>query len=79
MAHTISLHNSQRLPSVNVGRKMFWAPKRETTRVEDITYCLMGIFNVNMPLLHGEGQRAFTRLLEEILKDSDVPYICLAN
>ncbi|KAE8332906.1 heterokaryon incompatibility protein-domain-containing protein [Aspergillus sergii] len=38
---------------------------------ENIAYCLMGIFNVNMPLLYGEGEKAFTRLQEELMKDSD--------
>jgi hypothetical protein len=28
----------------------------------------MGLFNVNMPLLYGEGTRAFIRLQEEIIK-----------
>ncbi|KAK1458721.1 HET domain-containing protein [Colletotrichum cuscutae] len=41
---------------------------RETTRVEDMAYCLLGIFDVNMPLLYGEGDRAFRRLQEEILR-----------
>lgn len=31
----------------------------------------MGIFNVNMPLLYGEGEKAFLRLQEEIMKSSD--------
>ncbi|KAF2005451.1 hypothetical protein P154DRAFT_457426 [Amniculicola lignicola CBS 123094] len=47
---------------------MSWASKRETTKVEDLAYCLMGIFSVNMPLLYGEGEKAFTRLQEEIIK-----------
>ncbi len=47
---------------------MKWAAYRETTRVEDKAYCLMGIFGVSMPLLYGEGDRAFIRLQEEILK-----------
>ncbi|KPM39511.1 hypothetical protein AK830_g7037 [Neonectria ditissima] len=51
-----------------VGRRMSWAAKRHTTRVEDMAYCLMGIFNVNMPLLYGEGEKAFVRLQEEIAK-----------
>ena len=51
--------------------KMSWASKRTTTRVEDVAYSLLGIFEVNMPLLYGEGSRAFTRLQEEILKQSD--------
>jgi hypothetical protein len=29
------------------------------------------MFDVNMPLLYGEGEKAFTRLQEEILKESD--------
>ncbi|KAJ4374258.1 hypothetical protein N0V83_002999 [Neocucurbitaria cava] len=53
-------------------RKMFWAAERKTKREEDIAYCLMGIFEVNMPLLYGEGrERAFIRLQEEIMKDSN--------
>jgi hypothetical protein len=31
----------------------------------------MGIFNVHMPMLYGEGRRAFIRLQEEIMKMSD--------
>jgi len=44
---------------------------RETTRIEDLAYCLMGLFGIHMPLLYGEGWRAFIRLQEEILKISD--------
>jgi hypothetical protein len=49
---------------------MSWASRRSTTRKEDMAYCLMGLFDVNMPLLYGEGWRAFIRLQEEILKHS---------
>ena len=45
-----------------VAQKMSWAAKRVTTRLEDRAYCLMGLFEVNMPLIHGEGERAFFRL-----------------
>ncbi|KAF2252085.1 HET-domain-containing protein, partial [Trematosphaeria pertusa] len=58
------------LEAVSVARRMSWAAKRVTTRVEDIAYCLLGIFDVNMPLLYGEGEKAFVRLQEEIMKDS---------
>jgi hypothetical protein len=54
-----------------VAQKMSWASKRETTREEDIAYSLMGLFSVNMPLLYGEGARAFMRLQEEITNISD--------
>ncbi|KAH7119703.1 hypothetical protein B0J11DRAFT_534424 [Dendryphion nanum] len=51
-----------------VAVRMTWAAGRETSRVEDQAYCLMGIFGVNMPLLYGEGHRAFVRLQEEIMR-----------
>lgn len=40
-------------------------------RLEDRAYCLMGLFDVNMPLLYGEGTKAFQRLQEEILQRSE--------
>ncbi|KAM5342311.1 hypothetical protein ACJ41O_013277 [Fusarium nematophilum] len=48
--------------------KMKWAATRRLTREEDIAYCLLGIFNVNMPLIYGEGAvQAFYRLQREII------------
>ena len=55
----------------NVAVKMSWASSRETTRVEDTAYCLLGLFGVNMPLLYGEGRNAFIRLQLEITRISD--------
>ncbi|KAF2430607.1 hypothetical protein EJ08DRAFT_715248 [Tothia fuscella] len=49
---------------------MCWASNRNTTRREDLAYCLMGLFDVNMPLLYGEGEKAFIRLQEEIVRQS---------
>ncbi|KAI0023946.1 HET-domain-containing protein [Xylariomycetidae sp. FL0641] len=54
-----------------VARKMAWAANRQTTRIEDQAYSLLGIFDVNMPLLYGEGTKSFIRLQEEIIKVSD--------
>ncbi|KAL6897139.1 heterokaryon incompatibility domain-containing protein [Trichoderma evansii] len=59
------------LDFISVAQRMSWASRRTTTREEDIAYCLLGIFDVNMPLLYGEGLRAFQRLQEEIMKKSD--------
>lgn len=56
------------LENFSIAQKMSWASKRQTTRVEDLAYSLMGIFDVNMPMLYGEGSRAFFRLQEEIIK-----------
>ncbi|KAJ9663543.1 hypothetical protein H2198_000809 [Neophaeococcomyces mojaviensis] len=55
----------------SIAQKMSWAAKRVTSRPEDSAYCLMGLFGVNMPLLYGEGERAFLRLQEEIIKYND--------
>jgi len=60
------------LDGISAAARMSWASKRITTKPEDMAYCLLGLFNVNMPLLYGEGQeKAFTRLQEEFLKASD--------
>ncbi|EJF61857.1 HET-domain-containing protein, partial [Dichomitus squalens LYAD-421 SS1] len=55
------------LDCVSVAKRMSWASGRETTRVEDEAYSLLGIFDINMTMLYGEGRRAFRRLQEEIL------------
>ena len=56
----------------SIATKMSWAGKRTCTRSEDMAYSLMGLFEVNMPLLYGEGGlRAFRRLQLEILRKSD--------
>lgn len=56
------------LDSVSVARRMSWAATRETTRVEDEAYSLLGIFGVNMSPIYGEGRNAFLRLQEEIIR-----------
>src|SRR6266480_713025 len=68
--NTKILLHAQRLSSVAVAQKMSWAANRKTTRVEDAAYCLLGIFNVNMPLLYGEEEKAFRRLQEEIIRST---------
>lgn len=66
------LAGKQRLEAASIAKRMSWAAYRETTRPEDRAYCLMGVFSVNMPMLYGEGgERAFIRLQEEIMKESD--------
>jgi len=59
------------LDDIPAARRMSWAAKRKTTKKEDIAYCLLGIFGVNMPMLYGEGMAAFIRLQEEIINDSN--------
>ncbi|KAK1965635.1 HET-domain-containing protein, partial [Colletotrichum sublineola] len=69
--HPQVLASTTSLVDVSIANKMCWAAPRQTTRPEDIAYCMMGLFNVNMPLLYGEGERSFLRLQEEILKETD--------
>lgn len=59
------------LSDFTVTERFAWAENRETTRKEDIAYSLLGIFNIHMPLIYGEGkEHAFRRLREEIERAS---------
>lgn len=62
-------HDDDRKPCI--AEIMSWAAGRKTTRVEDRAYSLLGLFNVNIPMLYGEGAKAFERLQEEILRRSE--------
>ncbi|KXH69646.1 hypothetical protein CSAL01_06966 [Colletotrichum salicis] len=63
------LEDSSRLDRIPIASRMSWAAKRHTTREEDRAYSLFGIFDVNLPLIYGEGSKAFYRLQEAILQD----------
>lgn len=65
------LEDPNLVQEASVAQRMSWAAGRETTRLEDIGYCLLGLFDIQMPLLYGEGEKAFIRLQEEILKTTD--------
>ncbi|KAI0803749.1 HET-domain-containing protein [Xylaria sp. FL0064] len=69
--HVGALRDWNTIQDYSVAQRMSWAAGRQTTREEDIAYSLLGIFDINMPLLYGEGMNAFTRLQEEIIKVSD--------
>lgn len=62
------LADSSKCSCLSVATKMSWAAERRTTRLEDTAYSLLGIFDINMPLIYGEGHKAFIRLQEEIIK-----------
>lgn len=63
-----SVLSTGRFDHVCIAHRMEWAAKRKTTRIEDQAYCLLGIFDVNLPLIYGEGKKAFLRLQQEIVK-----------
>ncbi|KAK5747422.1 hypothetical protein LTR17_000063 [Elasticomyces elasticus] len=58
------------LSDFSIAQRMSWASQRQTSRLEDVAYSLLGIFDINMTLLYGEGDNAFIRLQEEIIKQS---------
>lgn len=65
------LRNRNLLSIFCTAERLSWAAKRETTRGEDRAYSLMGLFDIHMPVLYGEGgTRAFRRLQEEIIRTS---------
>ncbi|TGO80036.1 hypothetical protein BELL_0016g00100 [Botrytis elliptica] len=65
---TSALHG-QNLSDFTIDERMSWAKNRQTKREEDMAYCLLGIFDVHMPLIYGErSESAFRRLTEEIGK-----------
>lgn len=67
----VSLLRGQKpLQEFSCAQKMSWAAHRETTRVEDRAYSLLGIFSISFSPVYGEGWRAFGRLQEEILRVS---------
>jgi len=64
------------LSQFDVGERLSWAENRETTRKEDKAYSMLGIFDIQMPLLYGEGaDKAFKRLRREIGNHSNLPHI----
>jgi hypothetical protein len=80
--HAVAISQLTRIPTevllnktdilrVPIAERMSWASNRQTKRKEDIAYCLLGIFDVSMPLIYGEGEKAFRRLQEEIIKHSN--------
>jgi hypothetical protein len=68
IGHDVFVNGTLSLHRKSITRRMSWATIREITRPKDIPYCLLGIFDVRMPLLNGKGEsNAFCRLQEEIL------------
>lgn len=58
----------------SISERMEWALDRQTKKKEDKAYCLLGIFNVYIPLIYGEQDHAFVRLQEEIDKRFGMTY-----
>ncbi|XPS92519.1 hypothetical protein M3J09_001907 [Ascochyta lentis] len=72
-----AVHDATRIPAqalqggalsqFSTDERMSWTEGRETTREEDGAYALLGVFDIHMPLIYGEGrQKAFAPLRREI-------------
>ncbi|KAH7243812.1 heterokaryon incompatibility protein-domain-containing protein [Fusarium solani] len=57
--------------SACISAKMSWSAHRETTREEDVAYCMFGIFNLHLPVQYGEGKGAFLRLQDALISKND--------
>lgn len=57
------------LSGFDIDQRFKWADRRQTTRDEDWAYCLLGIFDVFMPLIYGEGKDNAVRRLRKELED----------
>ena len=67
----ISVLQGAPLSQFDANDRLSWAKHRQTTREEDLAYSLLGIFDIQIPLLYGEGkEKAMKRLWEEICKSS---------
>jgi Heterokaryon incompatibility protein (HET) len=55
------------LSAFTIMERMSWAQSRQTKKEEDKVYSLLGLFDVSMSLIYGEGKdRALDRLLGEV-------------
>ena len=62
------LSDATNLSTCSIAQRMSWAANRVTRREEDRAYSLMGLFDVNMPMIYGEREGAFLRLQQHIIQ-----------
>ncbi|CAO2654513.1 Nn.00g112460.m01.CDS01 [Neocucurbitaria sp. VM-36] len=68
------------LSQFSVEERMSWASKRNTKRAEDATYSILGLFDIHMSLIYGEGaKKARSRLEKEIQSAIDSTSETVAN
>nr|POE94711.1 vegetative incompatibility protein het-e-1 [Quercus suber] len=65
------VHSKDVRREASVAQRLSWAASRQATKQEDEAYSLLGLFGIHMPLLYGEGHKAFLRLQKQILMQSN--------
>jgi hypothetical protein len=68
---TIEALRGRCLQDFTIQERFQWGEKRQTTKGEDMAYCLLGIFDVSMPLVYGEGQTNAIRRLKKEINDKE--------
>ncbi|KAH6693391.1 heterokaryon incompatibility protein-domain-containing protein [Leptodontidium sp. MPI-SDFR-AT-0119] len=65
--HNELLAQNRSIEAYGAAERFSWAAHRQVTQEEDEAYSLLGLFQIHMPMLYGEGRgRAFARLQEAI-------------
>ncbi|KAK4499335.1 hypothetical protein PRZ48_009848 [Zasmidium cellare] len=62
---------NRKIDNYSIAQKMTWIAGRQTSKDEDMAYCLLGIFDINMAPIYGEQKKALIRLQEELIRTSD--------
>ncbi|KAF8124527.1 hypothetical protein EV363DRAFT_1353791 [Boletus edulis] len=62
----LTADNSQGIHGHTFWEVMSWASRRQTSRIEDRAYSLLGLFYVTRSISYGEGIRAFSSLVMEV-------------
>nr|OQO17947.1 hypothetical protein B0A51_12103 [Rachicladosporium sp. CCFEE 5018] len=75
----LALQDRYSLTHFVTARKMYWASRRKTTEIEDRAYSLLGLINIKMPLLYGEGDKAFVDDALEICAHRDALHLRLPH
>lgn len=66
------LRKQRQLPRLSLDEAVVWLRNRQTTKIEDLAYCLLGMLGVYMSPIYGEGAHAWIRLEEELTKKNSL-------
>jgi hypothetical protein len=73
----ISALSGSALSQFSTTQKFEWAKKRQTKREEDWAYSLLGVFEVSMPVVYGEGRTNAVKRLEREIDDASKDKECV--
>jgi hypothetical protein len=56
------------LDGFSLTERISWAQQRQATRAQDLAYSLMGLFDVHMSIIYGEGLASARRRLQDEIR-----------